>query len=120
MITSITWRARAFIGRLRPARQRRFTILPGRCGSRFTSAIYWLRTSALDRIERLYAGNLYETGMMQAILIGEPAKLERAWTEQFRSTGTFHALVISGAHIAVIAAFLMFLLRICFLPRSAG
>jgi len=95
-------------------------ILPGRCGSRFTSAIYWLRTSALDRLERLYAGNLYETGMMQAILIGEPAKLERAWTEQFRSTGTFHALVISGAHIAVIAAFLMFLLRICFLPRSAA
>jgi len=94
--------------------------LPGRCGSRFRSAIYWLRTSALDRIEHLYAGNLYETGMMQAILIGEPAKLERAWTEQFRSTGTFHALVISGAHIAVIAAFLMLLLRICFLPRGGA
>ena len=95
-------------------------MLPGRCGSRFMSAIFWLRTSALDRIERLYAGNLYETGMMQAILIGESAKLERAWTEQFRSTGTFHALVISGAHIAVIAAFLMFLLRICFLPRGTA
>src|SRR6202035_1151350 len=88
--------------------------LPGRCGSRFRSWIYGLRTAALDRLERLYAGNLYETGMMQAILIGEPAKLDRAWTEQFRSTGTFHALVISGAHIAVLAAFLLLLLRVCF------
>jgi competence protein ComEC len=94
--------------------------LPGRCGSRFRSWIFALRTAALDRLERLYAGNLYETGMMQAILIGEPAKLDRAWTEQFRSTGTFHALVISGAHIAVLAAFLLLLLRVCFVPRGAA
>ncbi len=92
--------------------------LPGRCGSRFRSWIFALRTAALDRLERLYAGNLYKTGMMQAILIGEPAKLDRAWTEQFRSTGTFHALIISGAHIAVLAAFLLLLLRVCFVPRG--
>ena len=80
------------------------------------SAIYWLRTASLDRLERLYAGQPYETGMMQAILIGETAKLDKVWTEEYRSTGTFHALVISGAHVAVLAAFLLFLLRICFVP----
>ncbi len=93
-------------------------ILPGRCGSRFMSAIYRLRTASLDRLERLYAGRSYETGMMQAVLIGETAKLDKVWTEQYRSTGTFHALVISGAHVAVLAAFLLFLLRICFVPLS--
>jgi len=93
-------------------------ILPGRCGWRFMGVIYWLRTASLDRIERLYTNQPYETGMMQAILIGETAKLDKVWTEQYRSTGTFHALVISGAHVAVLAAFLLFLLRICFIPRT--
>ncbi len=93
-------------------------VLPGRCGSRFMSAIYGLRTAALDRIERLYAGEPYEIGMMQQVLIGESSKLEKVWTEQYRSTGTYHAMVIAGLHVAVLAAFLMFLLRVCFVPRE--
>ncbi|HXI38812.1 MAG TPA: DNA internalization-related competence protein ComEC/Rec2 [Bryobacteraceae bacterium] len=95
-------------------------ILPGRCGWRLMSAIYWLRTASLDRLERLYANQRYETGMMQGILIGETAKLDKVWTEQYRSSGTFHALVISGAHVAVLAAFLLFLLRICFIPPATA
>ena len=94
------------------------TILPGRCGSRFWSAIYALRTAALERIEELYRPSAYNIAMMQAILIGESSGLERVWTEDFRDTGTFHALVISGSHVAVLAAFFLFLLRICFVPRD--
>ena len=93
-------------------------VLPGRCGSRFMSAIYRLRTAALDRIERLYAGQPYETGMMEQVLIGESSKLDKVWTDQYRSTGTYHALVIAGLHVAILAAFLMFLLRVCFVPRE--
>ncbi len=92
--------------------------LPGECGSRFMKAIFTIRTAALDRIEDLYRGNPYNIAMMQAILIGESTKLEKVWTEQFRSTGTFHALVISGSHVAVLAAFFLFLLRLCFVPRG--
>ena len=55
---------------------------------------------------------------MQAILIGQSFQLQKVWTEQYRSTGTFHALVISGTHVAVLAAFFLFLLRICFVPES--
>lgn len=58
--------------------------------------------------------------MMQAILVGENSKLDKAWTEQFRSTGTFHALVISGAHIAILAAFCYLLLRLFLVPRGAA
>jgi competence protein ComEC len=87
------------------------TVLPGRCGSRFMAAIFALRTAALDRIERLYSGNDYAGGMMDAVLIGETARLERVWTDDFRRTGTFHALVISGIHVTVLAAVLLFLLR---------
>ena len=54
---------------------------------------------------------------MEAVLIGETSKLEKIWTENFRRTGTYHALVISGAHVVVLAAVLMFFLRLCALPE---
>jgi competence protein ComEC len=93
------------------------TLLPGRCGSVFTGAIFGLRTAALNRIEQLYQNNAYATGMMEATLIGETGKLEKIWTDHFRRTGTFHMLVIDGLHIVVLAACLLFLLRLCFIPE---
>jgi len=92
-------------------------VLAGRCGSRAMAAIFALRQASLDRIEKLYAGDDYTTGMMEAVLIGETSKLEKIWTVNFRRTGTFHALVISGAHVVVLAAALMFLLRVCAMPE---
>jgi competence protein ComEC len=92
-------------------------VLPGRCGSRAMAAVFALREAALDRIEKLYAGDEYTTGMMEAVLIGETSKLEKIWTVNFRRTGTFHALVISGAHVVVLAGVLMFLLRVCAVPE---
>ena len=87
-------------------------VLPGRCGWRAMALIFALRGAALDRIERLYADG-YTAGMLEAMLIGESSQLQKIWTENFRRTGTFHALVISGAHVAVLAGVLLFLLRIC-------
>jgi competence protein ComEC len=55
--------------------------------------------------------------MMKAILIGDSSSLEKVWTEDFRRTGTFHALVISGVHVTVLAGVLLFLLRLCALPQ---
>jgi len=96
----------------------RVKTVSGECGSKFLKVIFALRTGALDRIENFFRGRPYESGMLQAILIGESPRLERVWTEHFRSTGTFHALVISGTHVAVLAAFFLFLLRLVMLPRT--
>jgi competence protein ComEC len=96
------------------------TVKPGRCGSRFQAAVFALRTAALGRIERLYSGNPYATAMMEATLIGESTRMERIWTDHFRRTGTYHMLVIDGLHITVLAAFLLFLLRLCFLPEMTA
>ncbi len=93
-------------------------VLPGRCGSRFQQAVMDIRAAALARLDRLYHGDTYRTGMMQAILIGQSFQLQKVWTEEYRSTGTFHALVISGTHVAVLAAFFLFLLRLCFVPEG--
>lgn len=87
-------------------------VMPGRCGWRPMAWIFALRGLALDRIDRLYP-DAYTSGMMQAMLIGESSQLQKIWTENFRRTGTFHALVISGAHVAVLAGVLLFLLRMC-------
>ena len=92
-------------------------MLPGRCGSRLLGAVFGLRTLALSRIESLYPGDPYAVGMMEAILIGETTKMEKIWTDHFRRTGTFHALVISGMHISVLAGTLLFLMRLLFVPE---
>ncbi|MFB3829725.1 MAG: ComEC/Rec2 family competence protein [Bryobacteraceae bacterium] len=107
----VYWTASARAGAVR--------ILPGACGSPFGKAIAGLRTAALDRIAALYP-DPYNRGMLQAVLIGETYQLDRVWTEHFRYTGTFHALVISGTHVAVLAAFFLFLLRVCFVPAGAA
>jgi len=99
------------------ARHSTVRIEEGRCGSRFWSIIYKIRTAAVDRIEKLYPNDAYSTGMMEAILIGEKSKLEKVWTENFRRTGTYHTLVIAGFHVTILAACLLFLLRICNLPQ---
>jgi competence protein ComEC len=93
-------------------------ILPGHCGNPITRSIYSIRTAALDRLDHLYEKDSYTDGMMQGLLIGATAKLERAWTEDYRSTGTFHALVISGGHVAVLAGVLLFTLRLVGIPQS--
>ena len=93
-------------------------VLPGSCGSRFRKFVMDLRAAGMARIARLYRGSDYQSGMMQALLLGQTYAVEKGWTEQYRNTGTFHTLVISGTHVAIVAAFLLFLLRICFVNGS--
>ena len=92
-------------------------VRPGRCGSMFSAIIFSLRSAGLHQIERLYDRDPYATGMMEAILLGQTAKLEKIWTDHFRRTGTFHAIVIAGLHVSVLAGFFLFLLRVCSVPQ---
>ena len=94
-------------------------VQPGHCGSAFQKLVMDVRQKSLERIDRLFPDR-YQAGLMQAILIGQSYQLQRVWTEDYRSTGTFHALVISGTHVAVLAAFFLFCLRLCFVPQSAA
>ncbi len=96
------------------------TVKGGRCGSSFWRSLYGTRTRALQRIDDLFAGDEYNTGMMEAVLIGDSARLQKSWTDDYRTTGTFHALVISGTHVALLAGLLIFLMRICFLPQTVA
>ena len=95
-------------------------VIPGHCGNRLAEALFNLRQSAMNQLARLYAGDEYAIRMMEAVLIGGSAPLERSWTEPFRRTGTYHALVISGLHVTVLAGVLLFLLRIAMLNEIAA
>ena len=94
----------------------KITTLPGRCGSHIDAVIFAIRTGALERLERLFPGDTYANGMLAAILVGETRKLDKVWTEHFRRTGTYHALVISGLHFSS----LMFMLALLFRMANSG
>ncbi len=92
-------------------------VLPGRCGSPGLEWLYDLRTWALDRIAAVYPQDQHTAGMLQATLLGETSGIERRWTNDFRVTGTYHAIVISGLHISVLAMSVLLLLRILHMRR---
>jgi len=94
--------------------------LPGSCGNAFAAAVYGLRSAGLERLERLHHGDAYATAMLQAVLLGESSRVEKIWTEDYRRTGTYHTLVISGLHVGVLAAFLLLLLRLLLVPPGAA
>jgi len=93
-------------------------VLPGPCGSRFEKAVMDLRAAAMTRIDSLYGRDPYQAAMMQAVLLGQQFQMQKVWTDDYRSTGTFHTLVISGTHVAIVAVFVFFVLRLCFVPAS--
>ncbi len=84
----------------------------GRCGSRAVGWLYTVRTWALERIRALYPNDPHTVALLQATLLGETSGVDRRWTEDFRVTGTYHALVISGQHVSVLAFTLLLLLKL--------
>ncbi len=46
-------------------------------------------------------------GLLRALLLGDGSWLDAETAEIYRDSGTFHVLVISGAHIAIVAACLL-------------
>ncbi len=113
----IAWLARSHIYWRATARHRNAVrLVAGSCAKPVQSMLFAIRTAAIDRIDKLFPGDSYNAAMMAGILIGDTSRLEKAWTDDYRRTSTFHALVISGLHISVLATVLLFLLRICMVP----
>ncbi len=103
-------------------------ILDGECGSslkaRLEGALMAVRGAGLRRIDRLFPPDAdgfhgaFHGAMLKAVLLGESDYLERVWKDDFRESGTYHALVISGLHVSVLAGLLLFLFR--FVPIRPG
>ena len=92
-------------------------IRPGRCGNRAVGVLFGVRSWALERLRSLYPGDPETAALLEATLLGETSGVERRWTSDFRITGTYHALVISGQHVSVLAFTLLLLLRLLQVKR---
>lgn len=83
-------------------------------------ALRWLhgaRTSLLRRIASNYPPEHFASAYLPAILFGEDQGLSEGTLEAFRRAGVYHTLVISGQHIAILAAACLGLLQLLPLPR---
>jgi len=59
-------------------------------------------------------------GLAAAILLGDRSGLSFDATEPYLQTGTVHVLVVSGMNVAILAAGLIALMRVGWLPRKVG
>lgn len=56
------------------------------------------------------------TGILRAMVLGDRATLDREVEIEFQKTGTFHALVVSGLHVGILAFAVIALLRLTAIP----
>ena len=88
--------------------------LPGKGGSAWKARLWDLRRGAAERFDRLVGATGSEDEdegamILRALLLGDRLGLGRETVELFQRTGTYHALVISGLHVGVVAALAIFL-----------
>lgn len=61
-----------------------------------------------------------DAALLDGLLLSSRSRLPAATVEAFTRTGTVHVLSFSGLHLAVLAACLLYLLRLSPLPRHAA
>jgi competence protein ComEC len=85
-------------------------ILPGFSGSRFGLWRAGARRSIVDRIHRLWPEHI--SGLIEAMAIGERSFVEPTQRVEFQRAGTYHMLVVAGLHIGILAASVLWILRL--------
>ncbi len=94
--------------------------LPGRGGSRWRAAVWSAREWTDRRTDALLGAGSIRAGVVKAMVFGNPNYLDRELGKSFQRTGTYHALVVSGLHAAIIGGFLFALLRLAGVAETWG
>ena len=92
----------------------------GMCGSRVVAALDQMRESLLARLGIRYEGQPEARAWLSAILLGDDSRLPEETLESYRVAGVYHVLVISGQHVAILAATFLLLFRLFPIPRWLG
>ncbi len=77
--------------------------LDGRRGSALLAAVWRARAWAEARVDALLGPSSTASGLVKAMVLGDGAYLDKALGLAFQRTGTYHALVVSGSHVALLA-----------------
>lgn len=94
--------------------------IEGRRGSRLMGWIWRGREWSEKRVDALLGSETIEAGVVKAMVLGDEAYLDRALGVAFQRTGTYHALVVSGSHVGVLAWFFLLAFRLLRIPRGWG
>ena len=84
-----------------------------------------LRHSLQDKIEMSFSEPETRTlsregAILEALLLGERGRMDRAVNLSLQQSGLFHLIAISGAHIVIITALLFAVLKFSRVPRRAS
>jgi competence protein ComEC len=108
------WDYRAYLSgqgvtALASVRADRLEILPGFAGNRIRLWRSRARRSVLARIHSLWDAR--RAPLIDAMLIGDKAGIERQTRTDFQRTGVFHILVVSGMNVGILAFVVFWVLR---------
>ncbi len=84
-------------------------VLPGFVGSRIESLRSRIHQSIIDKIHVLWPQR--EAALMDAMVIGEDAFIDRSARFDFQRSGTYHVLVVSGMNVSILALVTFWFLR---------
>ncbi|HUJ94460.1 MAG TPA: ComEC/Rec2 family competence protein [Terriglobales bacterium] len=84
-------------------------ILPGFSGSRAELWRTRIHDSIIDKIHAVWPAE--QAVLMDAMVIGEDAFLNRHTRMDFQRSGTYHVLVVSGMNVTILALFVFYTLR---------
>ena len=87
-----------------------YIILPTTKKSRFTNWLLQVRFSVINTL-RKYITKEDEAGVAEALLIGYRDDLDKELVQAYSNTGVVHIIAISGLHLGMIYAALVFLLK---------
>jgi len=78
-------------------------------GDRFGRWQNHAREAVIRRIHEIWPAR--EAGLMDAMLIGERAFIDRPTSTEFQKSGTFHVLVVSGMNVSILALVIFWVAR---------
>ncbi|MGI9102860.1 MAG: ComEC/Rec2 family competence protein [Terriglobales bacterium] len=104
-----TYLADGGVSALASVRSDRVELLPGFSGSRASEWRYRARRSVLARIHALWTPR--SAALIDAMVIGDKAGIDRDTRTAFQRTGVFHILVVSGMNVGMLAVVIFWVLR---------
>ncbi|MGO9084099.1 MAG: ComEC/Rec2 family competence protein [Candidatus Sulfotelmatobacter sp.] len=84
-------------------------LIPGFAGSRFESWRSRLHRGVIAKVHELWPPR--EAALIDAMVIGEEAFIDRDTRTDFQRSGTYHVLVVSGMNVSILAFVVFWTLR---------
>jgi len=107
------------LGRVKSAKL--LEVIPGDCGSPWEDAAVTVRQKIQWSLNTLVSeGKPKQAAILASIVVGDYSDLDDSTRASFQNSGTYHALVVSGLHVALLAWALMSGFRLLRMPMEWG